>query len=49
LLGEVFRHLSTQAVALVEVHVRESNEAALALCEKLGFQEVDRAVAYRKG
>jgi len=48
LLGEAFRHLSSQGIALVEVHVRETNAAAIGLFAKLEFKQVDRAVAFRK-
>jgi ribosomal protein S18 acetylase RimI-like enzyme len=48
LLGEAFRHLSAQGLALVEVQVREGNESGLGLFEKLGFEQVDRAVSFRK-
>jgi ribosomal protein S18 acetylase RimI-like enzyme len=48
LLGEAFRHLHAQGVALAEVHVADDNSAALALYGNLGFEQVDRSVLYRK-
>ena len=48
LLGEAFRHLHAQSVAVVEAQVRESNDLARKLFGKLGFQEVDQSVVYRK-
>lgn len=48
LLGEILRHLSSQAVALVEVQIPSTNVAALALFRKHGFTEVDQSIVYRK-
>lgn len=48
LLSEAFRHLHAQAVSVVEAQVQESNANALKLFGKLGFQEVDQSVVYRK-
>ncbi|HEX4146633.1 MAG TPA: GNAT family N-acetyltransferase [Pirellulales bacterium] len=48
LLGEAFRHLHSQSVAVVEAQVREANEIARKLFGKLGFQEVDQSAVYRK-
>jgi GNAT superfamily N-acetyltransferase len=48
LLGEAFRHLHAQGVALVEVHVAEDNAAARALFANLGFTQVDASTLYRK-
>jgi ribosomal protein S18 acetylase RimI-like enzyme len=46
LLGEAFRHLHAQGIALAEVHVPLENSAALAVFASLGFEEVDQAVHY---
>jgi ribosomal protein S18 acetylase RimI-like enzyme len=48
LLGEAFRQLHAQSVAVVEAQVRETNAIARKLFGKLGFQEVDQSVVYRK-
>jgi len=48
LLGEAFRQLHAQSVAVVEAQVRESNATARQLFDKLGFVEVDQSVVYRK-
>ena len=48
LLGEAFRHLHGEGLAVVEAQVHESNEAARALFAKLGFEKIDESVVYRK-
>ena len=48
LLGDAFRQLHTQSVAVVEAQVAESNQLARELFTKLGFAEVDQSVVYRK-
>lgn len=48
LLGESLRQLHAQGYALAEVHVQEDNPSAVRLFRKLGFEEVDRSVLYRK-
>jgi ribosomal protein S18 acetylase RimI-like enzyme len=48
LLGEALRQFHAQGLALAEVHVGDDNGPALALFEKLGFNEVDQAIDYRK-
>ncbi len=48
LLGESFRQLHAQGIALAEVHVAEDNLPAQTLFRRLGFNEVDRSVLYRK-
>jgi ribosomal protein S18 acetylase RimI-like enzyme len=48
LLGEAFRQLHAHSVAAVEAHVTESNAHARGLFNKLGFEEVDQSVVYRK-
>ena len=48
LLGEAFRHLHAQSVAVIEAQVREANAIARKLFDSLGFQEVDQSVVYRK-
>jgi len=48
LLGDAFRRLAAQGIALVEVQTMMGNAAAQALYRKLGFHEVDQGIAYRK-
>lgn len=48
LLGETFRQLLAQGVTLVEVQVSQDNRAALNLYAKLGFEEVDQGIVFRK-
>jgi ribosomal protein S18 acetylase RimI-like enzyme len=48
LLGEAFRHLHGEGLALVEAQARDSNPAARALFAKLGFEQVDESVIFRK-
>jgi GNAT superfamily N-acetyltransferase len=48
LLAEVFRQLGPQGVALVEAQTMQHNTAGLALYQKLGFQQVDQGVVFRK-
>jgi GNAT superfamily N-acetyltransferase len=48
LLGEAFRHLHAQGVSLAEVHVWEDNGAALSLYRRLGFEQVDQSLVFRK-
>ncbi len=48
LLGEALRQLHARGVSLVEVHVEETNAAARALFERLGFEQVDAGTIYRK-
>lgn len=48
LLGEAFRHLHAQGVALAEVHVEAENAAAQALFRNLGFEQVDQSVHFCK-
>jgi ribosomal protein S18 acetylase RimI-like enzyme len=48
LLGEAFRHLHNEGVALVEVQVPEANAPARAFFARLGFEEIDESVIYRK-
>jgi GNAT superfamily N-acetyltransferase len=48
LLGDAFRQLHAQGVTLAEVHVSTDNQPAIALFTKLGFQQVDESVHYRK-
>jgi ribosomal protein S18 acetylase RimI-like enzyme len=48
LLGEAFRQLHQQSIAVVEAQVVESNKLARDLFAKLGFQEVDQSVVFRK-
>ena len=48
LVGDAFRRLAAQGIALIEVQTMAGNAAALALYRKLGFREVDQGIAYRK-
>ena len=48
LLGEAFRLLHADGVAMAEVHVAEDNVAAVAMFRSLGFEEVDQAVQFVK-
>ena len=48
LLGEALRQLQAQGVKLVEAQVAHDNLAALGLFEKLGFEEIDQSIVYRK-
>jgi GNAT superfamily N-acetyltransferase len=48
LLGESLRQLQSHGVTLVEAQTMASNEAALAMYRKLGFQCVDQGVVLRK-
>ncbi len=48
LLGEAFRHVHAQGVALAEAHVPVENAPAQAIFRSLGFEEVDNAVQYAK-
>ena len=48
LISEALRHLQSQGVALVEVHVTEENIVGRALFANLGFEQVDTAIVYRK-
>lgn len=48
LLGEALRQLVAQGVTLVEAHIRQENRAALNLFSKLGFQEIDQGIVFKK-
>jgi ribosomal protein S18 acetylase RimI-like enzyme len=48
LLGDAFRQLHAQSVAVVEAQVGEANQLARELFKKLAFVEVDQSVVYRK-
>ncbi len=48
LLGESFRYLHAEGLAVVEAQVRDFNQPAQALFAKLGFEQVDESVIYRK-
>jgi len=49
LLGEAFQRLRTQGIVRVEAQTMQANEPALALYAKLGFQQVDEGLVFRKG
>jgi GNAT superfamily N-acetyltransferase len=48
LLGEALRQSHGHGATLVEVQAMQHNTAALSLYRKLGFQEVDQGVVFRK-
>lgn len=48
LLGEAFDRLRNRGVLLVEAQTMPQNAPALALYTKLGFQQIDEGVVYRK-
>lgn len=48
LLSEAFRRLQDENITLVEVQTMDSNRAAIALYEKLGFQQVDTGHVLRR-
>ncbi len=48
LLGEAFSELGRQGYSVVEGQVNDSNPSALGLLRKLGFEQVDEGVVFRK-
>lgn len=48
LLAEAFRRLHEQGIALVQVQTMERNTAALDLYRKLGFEQTDTGLVYRR-
>ena len=48
LLGEALRQLQSQGVKLVEAQIEKDNLAARGLFNKLGFEEIDQSIVYRK-
>ncbi len=48
LVGEALRQINTHGVTLVEVQAMQHNTAAIGLYQKLGFQEIDQGVVFRK-
>jgi ribosomal protein S18 acetylase RimI-like enzyme len=48
LLGDLFRQVQQQGVALIEAQTMQSNSAALGLYARLGFRQVDQGVVFRK-
>ncbi len=48
LLSEIFHQLARQGVAAVETQTMQGNSAAMSLYRKLGFQEVDQGIVFRK-
>lgn len=46
LMGAVLRHLRTQGAQTLFLEVDEANEAAVALYQKLGFEQVAKREAY---
>jgi ribosomal protein S18 acetylase RimI-like enzyme len=48
LMGETLRQIHTHGVTLVEVQAMQHNTAAIGLYQKLGFQQIDQGVVFRK-
>jgi len=48
LVGEALRQLHSHGVTLIEVQAMQHFSAAIGLYKKLGFQEVDQGVVFRK-
>jgi ribosomal protein S18 acetylase RimI-like enzyme len=48
LLGDMLRQAAEQGIGLIEVQTMQSNAAAVAMYHKLGFQQVDSGVVFRK-
>jgi GNAT superfamily N-acetyltransferase len=48
LIGEAFKQLSAEGVALVEAQAMLRDEACTGLFQKLGFKQVDEGVVFRK-
>ena len=48
LLSEAFKDLAGQGVSVIEAQALEGNAAAISLFEKLGFQQVDQGIVFRK-
>ena len=48
LLGDILRQAAEQGIGLIEVQTMQSNTAAIAMYHKLGFQQVDSGVVFRK-
>ncbi len=48
LMGEAFRQLGSEGVALIEAQAMLRDEASVGLFKKLGFKQVDEGVVFRK-
>ena len=48
LLGEALSELSRQGYGVIEAQATEANAAALGLSRKLGFEQIDEGVVFRK-
>ena len=48
LLGESFRHLHDEGLAVIEAQVWDTNLSARGLLGKLGFEQVDESLVFRK-
>jgi ribosomal protein S18 acetylase RimI-like enzyme len=48
LMGEAFRQLAAEGVALIEAQAMLRDEASVGLFQKLGFKQVDEGVVFRK-
>ncbi len=48
LLSEIFRRMRELGVTIVQVETLQSNQAGIALCRRLKFQQVDSGVLYHK-
>ena len=49
LLSQMFRYIQEQYFRMVEVHIPEANDGAIALFHGLGFDKVDVGRSYRRG
>jgi ribosomal protein S18 acetylase RimI-like enzyme len=49
LFAQLLRYLQEQFFALIEVQVKQAEEAAINFCQALGFRQVDTGRLYRKG
>ena len=48
LLSEAFERLRNRGIMLVEAQTMQANAPALALYKKLGFEQLDEGIIYRK-
>ncbi len=48
LLGDILRQAAEQGIGLIEVQTMQSNAAAIGAYRKLGFEQVDSGVVFRK-
>jgi ribosomal protein S18 acetylase RimI-like enzyme len=48
LISEAIRHLRERGISLIETQTMIHNAPALGLYKKLGFEQVDQGIVYRK-